>query len=400
MTTTIDSIDFAAPDTTAQPSVAIALVFSAGPLRDATLYALRELKSRVAHDHADPSNWNGLAAAIQESHIDVLLFDLLSLDEPSLTKSIGEIKSRMPHLRIIAAYPYDDPSKILLAMRAGANEFVHSPVGPALAAAFKRIPQPRGPSAPPERRGRVVGFVSAKGGCGATTVACHVAVDLKRRTGKEVLLAEFDTCAGPIDFLMKTRGQYSVSDAFDNLTRLDANFWSALAAPSRTGVFVLPAPTKLVPSDCQVERVQRVVRFMRTQHDWVVLDFGRGINPLLSAVAEELDELFLITTIDIPSLHMCKSMLRTLPGAFENVPVRLVLNRTQKALEVSIDEIRKIFGRPVHAVIPDDFAALYEAYANGTLLGPDSTLGKCFARIAMQLTGETAKAKKKGFRFW
>ena len=400
--TSIQPIEFAAPDATAQPSaaVAVALVLPPGALRDAMLYALRELKANVAHDHEDPSNWTGLATAIQQSGIDVLLFDLLSLDEPALTKSIGEIKSRMPHLKIIAAYPYDDPAKILLAMRAGANEFVHSPVGPALAAAFKRIPQSRVPPAAPERRGRVIGFVSAKGGCGATTVACHVAVDLKRRTGKEVLLAEFDICAGPLNFLMKTQGQYSVTDAFDNVTRLDANFWAALAAPSRAGVFVLPAPAKLAPSDCQTERVQRVIRFMRTQHDWVVLDFGRGVNPLLAAVAEELDELFLITTIDIPSLHMAKSMLRTLPGGFDNVPVRLVLNRTQKALEVSIDEIQKIFGRPVHAVIPDDFAALYEAHANGTLLGPDSSLGKCFAKIAMQLNGETATAKTKGFRFW
>ena len=398
--TSIDSIDFAAPETTAQPTVAVAVVLPPGPLRDATLYALRELKAQVAYDQENPSDWHGLAAALEQSGAGILLFDLLSLDEPTLTKSLGEIKARMPHLKIIAAYPYDDPAKILMAMRAGANEFVHSPVGPALAAAFKRAAQFRVPAAAPGRRGKVIGFVSAKGGCGATTVALHVAVDLKRRTGKEVLLAEFDISAGPLNFLMKTQGQYSVSDAFDNLTRLDANFWSALVAPSRAGVFVLPAPAKLAPSDCQAERVQRVIRFMRTQHDWVMLDFGRGINPLLAAVAEELDELFLITTIDIPSLHMAKSWLRTLPGSFENVPVRLVLNRTQKALEVSLDEIQKIFGRPVHAVLPDDFAALYDAYANGALLGPDSALGRCFARIAMQLNGETAVARHRRFRFW
>ena len=199
---------------------------------------------------------------------------------------------------------------------------------------------------------------------------------------------------------MKTQGQYSLSDALDNITRLDGNFWSALIAPSRTGVGVLSAPARLLPGDCEPERVQRVIRFMRTQHDWCVLDFGRGVNPLLSAAAEELDELFVITTIDIPSLHMAKSMLRTLPGAFERVPVRLVLNRTQKALEVSIEEIQKIFSRLVHATIPDDFATLYAAYANGTLVRPDSTLGACFGQIARQLTGAAIKPKSKKFVFW
>jgi DNA-binding NarL/FixJ family response regulator len=60
------------------------------------------------------------------------------VNEPDLEGFIGEIRTRLPHLKIIAAYPYDDPARRLLAMRAGANEFIHSPVGPALAAVFKR----------------------------------------------------------------------------------------------------------------------------------------------------------------------------------------------------------------------------------------------------------------------
>jgi pilus assembly protein CpaE len=397
--TSTDAFDFLTQDAPSVPPVDVALVLPPSALRDAILYALRELKANVTYDHVDASNWTGLLPALEQSEAGVLLFDVTATDETELTTSLADIKARMPQLKAIAAYPYDDSSKILLAMRAGANEFVHSPVGPALAAAFRRVSQLRVPPPLPQRRGRVIGFVSAKGGCGATTVACHIAVDLKRRTGKEVLLAELDVCAGPLSFLMKTQGQYSVGDAFDSSARLDANLWSALVARSRTGVFVLPAPAKLLPGDCQAERVQQVIRFMRTQHDWVVLDFGRGLNPLLSAVAEELDELFLITTIDIPSLHMAKSMLRTLPGAFENVPVRLVLNRTQKALDVSLDEIQKIFGRPVHATLPDDFTSLYLAYANGTLLGSDGALGQGFARLAMQIAGEKP-APARRFRFW
>jgi Flp pilus assembly CpaE family ATPase len=139
---------------------------------------------------------------------------------------------------------------------------------------------------------------------------------------------------------------------------------------------------------------------MRTQHDWSVLDFGRGVNPLLAAAAGELDELFVITTIDIPSLHMAKSMLRSLPGVFERVAIRLILNRTQKSVEVSVDEIQKIFSRPVHATLPEDFEALYAAYSSGTLLRPDSMLGGCFTRMAMQLSGETVKPNRKKFLFW
>jgi pilus assembly protein CpaE len=384
----------------ARPATPVALVMPDGPLRDAALYALRELNAPIGLDYENPSNWTGLTAAIKRAGVDVLLFDLACLSEADLAQAIGEIKARSPHVKVVAAYPYDDPAKILTAMRAGANEFVHSPIGPALAAAFERIRTLRLPLPAPERRGRVIGFVSAKGGCGATTAACHVAVDLKRRTGKEVLLAEFDISEGPLSFLMKAQRQYSVADALDNMPRMDANFWAALLAPSRTGVHVLPAAAQLIPGDFESERIARMIRFMRTQHDWSVIDFGRGVNCLLKAAAEELDELFVITTIDLPSLHMAKSMLVTLPGVFEKTPIRLVLNRTHKSLEVSVEEIQKIFGRPVHAVFPDDFAGLYAAYANGMLLPPDTALGACFTRLAVQLTGETKVTKTKKFLFW
>jgi pilus assembly protein CpaE len=377
-----------------------ALVIPAGALRDATLFALHELTATVAYEHEDASNWSGLCAAMEHAGVEVLVFDLAAAPEADLTRWIAQIKSRMPRVRIIAAYPYDDPARILAALRAGANEFIHSPIGPALEAAFARIPEAHVAATESERRGQVVGFVSAKGGCGATTTACHVAVELKRRSGKGVLLAELDICPGPVGFLMKTQGQYSLNDALDNIARLDANFWSALLAPSRTGVSVLTAATRLMPGDADAERVQRVLRFMRTQHDWAVLDFGRGLNPLLTAAADELDELFVITTIDLPSLHMAKSMLRSLPGRFERIPVHLVLNRAQKAADVSVDEIQKIFGRKVDATLPEDFEALYAAYANGTLLQGDCALGAAFSRMAMALTGETAKVKTKKFLFW
>jgi len=188
-------------------STTIALVMAPGTLRDATLYALRDLPAQVRYDHSDPANWATLPAAMNQPEIDVLLFDLSSAAESDLTQAIAEIKVRNPHLRVIAAYPYDDPGRILMAMRAGANEFVHSPIGPALAAAFERIPRVRPTPSSPERRGKVIGLVSAKGSCGATTAACHVAVELKRRTSQNVLLAEFDQVPEPLAFLMKTHGE-------------------------------------------------------------------------------------------------------------------------------------------------------------------------------------------------
>jgi pilus assembly protein CpaE len=44
-------------------------------------------------------------------------------------------------------------------------------------------------------RTRVIGVIGAKGGVGATTVACNLATELRVQTGKRVLLADMDVNA-------------------------------------------------------------------------------------------------------------------------------------------------------------------------------------------------------------
>ena len=78
------------------------------------------------------------------------------------------------------------------------NEYLFPPLQETLRKALEKRSPERG-----RRRERVqgrrqgMGFVSAKGGCGATTLVCHVAVELGRQNQK-VLLADLDLDAGMI----------------------------------------------------------------------------------------------------------------------------------------------------------------------------------------------------------
>ena len=96
-------------------------------------------------------------------------------------------------------------------------------------------------------RGKMIGFLSAKGGCGATTLACHVASELQNVTQKNVLLADLDLTSGMVGFLMKTPSSYSILDAIKNLSRLDESLWKALVVEHRPGLSVMPAPASLYP---------------------------------------------------------------------------------------------------------------------------------------------------------
>src|SRR5689334_21241668 len=76
--------------------------------------------------------------------------------------------------------------------------------------------------------GRIFGFLSAKGGCGATTFACHVATVVARELRQPFLAGDFDFEAGLLRFILKSKSTYSVRDALDNMHRMDASYWKAL----------------------------------------------------------------------------------------------------------------------------------------------------------------------------
>jgi pilus assembly protein CpaE len=375
----------------------LALVVLSGALRNEILAALKEQPARMVYEHASPDDLSGLPAAIERSAPEVLLFDLRCLGKHDLASVIAEVRQRVPRINVIAVHPRDEAQLILTAMRAGACEYLHSPVAPMLGPALERIGRARtAPAAAPELRGSVIGCVSAKGGCGATTTACHVAVELRRQTGQNVLLADLDFRCGAVSFLMKAAAQYSILDALDNPDRLDADFWKALVAPTKSGVGVLCAPGGMSHPEPDYHEMLRVIRLMRTQHDWIVLDLGRGLGPLTLGLAEQLDHLMLVSTLDVAALHIAKSILRDLPSShLKSENSHLVLNRIQKNADISRDEIEKIFARRLYAMIPEDYPSISQAYVAGELLPRDSRLGKHFARIASLLAEVPAPQKKK-----
>ncbi len=377
--------------------IGVAVSIMPGPFREEVLSALTRLGISVIHEHRDAADWPGLLSSLERSTADILLYDMRGLSEASLAGSFAELRRRLPRVRIVALHPGDSSQTILAAMRSGANEFVHSPVVDTLGPAMERIVRIEMAAGAPERRGKVIGFISAKGGCGATTIACHVAAELKRQTRQEVLLADFDIRCGVVGFLLKVASQYSLFDAADNLSRLDANLWSALLATSKSGISVLPSPVRVAHPDLDRDEIDRVIQFMRTQHDWIILDLGRGPDPLALAAMEQIDDLVLVSALDVAAMHMAKVVIRSLPSTEIKGRCHLVLNRTQKAIDVSRDEVEKIFGQPLFAAIPDDYAALYTAYAAGSLLSPDAKLSRHFASIASQFAGVQEKKPQKKF---
>jgi len=359
--------------------------------------ALRESSTNVSFEQHD-SDWTSLLERLVKVKPEALLLDV-GVVPTDLAVAIRQVKLQAPRTKIVAIHAVDDPKIILAAMRAGAHEFLHPPFDESLAPALDRILNSSEIDVVPSSRGKIIGFLSAKGGCGATTLACHIAWELQNQTRKNVLLADLDLTSGLVGFLMKTPSSYSILDAIKNLSRLDDSLWKALIVEHRPSLSVIPAPATYTRWDHPEEtQLTQVLQFMRTQHDWIILDLGRSMNSIAAAVLEEIDQLFLVSTLEVVALHGLKSIVHGLFDQGEKL--QLVLNRTPKMMDISTQELEKILGRSLYAALPNDYMGLYQSYSSGNLLNSNTRLAQHFGLLAAKIAGVPPMKSKKKFAFF
>ena len=156
-------------------------------------------------------------------------------------------------------------------------------------------------------------------------------------------------------------------------------------------------PATLARPEVGIEGFRSILRFVRSTYDWTVIDLGRNLTRQTANLLDELDDIYLVATLEVPALHQTKQIIETFinaGGARERL--HLIVNRLPKRSEITIDEVEQMLGLPVYATVPNDYPSLYDAYAEGTLLGSESSLGRHFARVATRIAGiEPQKTKKR-----
>jgi pilus assembly protein CpaE len=301
---------------------------------------------------------------------------------------------------LVAIHPSADPERILAAMRSGVKEFVYPPFQSHLPDSLERVRQERTHSA--ARSGRLIAFASAKGGCGSTTVACHAAAELASARQERVLLADVDPDGGGVGFLMNSKSPYSLNDAVENVGRLDPSYWQALISNGYPNLEVIQgAPPTLFPSVRPESHLREVLRFMRVQYPWTVLDMGRGRTPAVWSGIEPPDDIFLVCTVDIMALHQARQAVRALGEVgVDGGRIRLVLNAVPKNPLVTPQEIEATLGVGIFAVLPSDEEAMVEAQSSRRLVSSSSAYGRQVARMVAKLTGQADPAPKRRFPFF
>jgi pilus assembly protein CpaE len=380
-------------------SLSAALVIADPTLHQQALDCIAGLPVRSVSDQPSLEDMEDFLDRIERFRADVILLEWSLLRVP-LDDFIRRLKVTASEPAVFILQTQAVPENILEAMQAGASEYLCPPLGGALKEAFERLSIVRVEqiSHHQKKLGRLFGFISAKGGCGATTFASHVATTAARLTEKPLLLADLDFEAGLLRFMLKAKPPYTLRDALDNMHRMDSNYWNALVTRHGKHLDFIAAPEELGDrNSADPKQLGRLLRFIRMTYPAAVLDFGRCYSPAAIDMLPEMEALYLVVTDDLLVLENARELIRTAEERTRSTErIRVILNKVGGRQKPDLDNLGSFLGLRPEAIFSDDREALYETWSEGRLLGDDSAFGRQLAALAKSMMfPETAQLSGK-----
>jgi len=310
-------------------------------------------------------------------------------------KFMSEASAQAPGLAVLALLSGNDPDLVLQCLRQGASEFLIRPFSAEqLQAALSKLSRthPVGPL-PSESSARLYCVMPGKGSSGATTVACNLACNLVRPGGGKVLLADLDPLTGTLAFLLKMKTNYSFLDALSHVASLDADMWKSLVTGWQ-GLEVLLSPENPVDGITEACDPTPVVRFSRQSYASVVLDTGGAFGDWNLSIARLCDEILLVTTNELPSLHATQRALAYLEAnRIEGSKIRLLVNRYRPDLGLAQEQVQTALHNPIFHVLPSDYESIQRALLDGKPALPTGKFGKSMAALTERLAGQSRPKK-------
>lgn len=337
-----------------------------------------------------------LELRLRQVRPDVILLDLATNLEVAceLIRCTGSLNLQM---QIVGLHVRNDSDAILRSLRMGASEFLYAPFDAEIqneaVARLHRLLEP-GP-ADEAQPGSIVAFSSAKPGSGASTLAAQTAFALRRSTNKRVLLADFDLMGGMVGFYLKLMNTKSLLDALQAADHFQESMWPTLVAAFE-GVDVLAAPETPYVGQIDAARLHTVLEHARFYYDWVIIDLPVLFQRLSLMTISESDRAFLVSTAELPSLHLARKAVNLLEQlGFPKERFQIMINRINRRDEISGTDIERLFNCTVSPRIPNDHFSLHRAVTLGQPVDGHSELGKAIQGLAAQLSGKGGNERKR-----
>jgi len=332
---------------------------------------------------------------IQNVRAEVVLVDIDPANVQRAIHAIELIQGSTSEIAIFAVGGMGNPETIVSAMRAGAREYLErNASADSMVEAFTRFQSSRSKARTSSGRARVFTVTNAKGGAGATTVAVNTAMALQESHSR-VLLVDF-AALGHTALHLNARPTFGLTDALQNLHRIDSSLLQGLMTPCKDGLQLLAGPQQqphlATPTAAELARLfdLLVAHFL-----YVVVDCSNRLDDTARMLCDLSNAVLLVAQADVVSLWSAGRTRTFLEEGGGRDRVRLVLNRYKKIPGFSDEDVETATNCKVLWKIPNNHQAIAPAIDKGLPIALQDNLdvGRSFRGLAALLAEASPTAE-------
>lgn len=303
---------------------------------------------------------------------DLMLVDGMCCDPTELTL-VEHITTHHPNTAVILMCASQTPEFLINSMRVGVREVLPSPASPeSLDGALARVAA-KLKTASRREPGKVLAFLSSKGGSGATFLAANLGFQLAQ--AKSVLLVDLNLQFGDaLSFVYDGAPHATLADLSRDISRLDASFLAACTVKVAPNFQVLAAPEDMAQAmDIKPEHIDAILTLAVMHYDFILLDMSRTLDTLAIKALDRADQIFPVLQAALPGVRNASKLLAVFRSlGYSSSKIEVIVNRFERTGSVSLDGIQRSLGVTSLRTVPNSYKEVNDAINHGTALAREA----------------------------
>ncbi|MDH6504279.1 AAA family ATPase [Polynucleobacter sphagniphilus] len=328
--------------------------------------------------------------------IDLFSTNVLIVDAETISKAdlkvISSCTKEHSNPAIIYATKNAQDGQLIELMRAGVMEVISYPITSGeLLEAIERLRLRRYIASTYRPRGKILSFISAKGGAGATFIAGNLGYSLAVDCKEKVLFVDLHMQFGDAAFyLVETAGPRTLTDVISQ-TGLDSTVIASATTQVTDNYFLLQAPDSPDKAvGIKPQHIDNLLTVAIQDYDYVIVDLPREIEAITMKVLDRSDKIYIVFQPVISYLRAVTKVLNlfNLLG-YESRKTETILNRMDRGVAISLEKMEDAIQKSIDWVFPNDFVNATESVNTGIPLEkmrPHIPLSNAFKAMAGEIT--------------
>jgi len=214
-------------------------------------------------------------------------------------------------------------------------------------------------------KGKMVIFISGKGGVGKTVLSVNAAVELASR-GSATCVMDGDFQFGDLNLALDLQPSFTISDLIQGAESLNNVKISYYLDRHSSGSNVLSAPIKPEQADLiEGTHIKIICDKILQEHDYLLVDLPSRLSENNLIFMEMADEIFLITDTSFTAIKNTKIMLRITKLLNMDDKISVIINRSDAQGLIKSGDVKNMLDIQNAIFISNNTKVVSKSFAMG-----------------------------------